>query len=420
MSDLIRESHHNYNVNDPYASELEVKIQPESNSESNSESQSDLDSQSNSESESELVIPSRYNNKESYYNNSNYSEYSDHEPDHDHDSDSNSEYESSSDSDSTYNYEVDNNPYPNSSNGLVRVSKNIYTTSIKKGGETKLTHTKILYNNSLIRPTLNTYVAIDNKNSECMIGIGQTVCMDMKLITTLKSMMDIKIKDPVKAVDEIKKKLECNSEKCVYSKIKPKVSPDLVKENNKRFKTMGPFNNTEWLSNLDLDETLSKLDHQFPYYKHINFQMIDFDVHPKTELGTINFMDLYNEGYRQFGCVINTDVRTGAGIHWFCIFINLKEKPYTLEYFNSSGRSIYPAITRLFNDQRNIIGNYLDTPKIVKNSLLHQTESNSECGVYSIYYIWQRLNGVKASVFNERKIDDQEMIDFRKNVFHFE
>jgi hypothetical protein len=43
----------------------------------------------------------------------------------------------------------------------------------------------------------------------------------------------------------------------------------------------------------------------------------------------------------------------------------------------------------------------------------------SECGVYSIYYIYNRLKGVfDGNAFSSQvKIDDSEMEGFRKNLF---
>ena len=65
-------------------------------------------------------------------------------------------------------------------------------------------------------------------------------------------------------------------------------------------------------------------------------------IKPITE---INFIDelkknnsnfTYNGELKNFGVVINTDLSTNGGIHWFSIFIDFTVTPITIEYFNSS------------------------------------------------------------------------------------
>ena len=152
--------------------------------------------------------------------------------------------------------------------------------------------------------------------------------------------------------------------------------------------------------------------------------MIDFmgtDRLPPTALGRLNIVeDVIKKGYKTFGVVINTDVRTGGGIHWFALFCDFRKTPYTIEYFNSSGSKPYKEIQEwIIKTEREMATNlpqYKTTPVILKG-MVHQKDSETECGLYSIYYIWNRLNNIPPEVFQARRIPDDDMIQFRTMCF---
>ena len=68
----------------------------------------------------------------------------------------------------------------------------------------------------------------------------------------------------------------------------------------------------------------------------------------------------------------------------------------------------------LLETQEHIIKSGVATAKInILSGLVHQRDSETECGPYSVYYIWNRLNGVPASEFQKKRIPDAKMIKFR-------
>lgn len=56
-------------------------------------------------------------------------------------------------------------------------------------------------------------------------------------------------------------------------------------------------------------------------------------------------------------------------------------------------------------------------PRIIKVCKIRQQQSRTECGVYSLFYIWSRLNGVPYSYFEETPVPDQLMFEFRQHLF---
>ena len=159
--------------------------------------------------------------------------------------------------------------------------------------------------------------------------------------------------------------------------------------------------------------------------------MIDFagtNRHKPTELGNLDIVnDVIKRGYKTFAVILNTDVRTGGGIHWFALFCDFRTNPYTIEYFNSSGKHPRVQVDDWLIKTVNAINNYKDgnkstrilsrAKKVILYGLQHQ-QSETECGPYSLYYIYNRLEGVPIEVFEDmnsgrRVIKDREMTTFR-------
>jgi hypothetical protein len=140
-----------------------------------------------------------------------------------------------------------------------------------------------------------------------------------------------------------------------------------------------------------------------------------------TDLSNLDFYYMINdEKYKTFAVVFNTDYSTGTGIHWFCIFIDARdENKIDIEYFNSSGKNPLPEISKFLLDLKQTLKNKFTNKninyKIVSNSRFQ--DDNHSCGIWSLTYIWLRLENVPAEWFNPSNIDDSTMHLLRKYFF---
>lgn len=50
-------------------------------------------------------------------------------------------------------------------------------------------------------------------------------------------------------------------------------------------------------------------------------------------------------------------------------------------------------------------------------SIEHQRYDTANCGSYSLFYIYSRLNGQSSDYFAKNKITDEEMEDFRSKLW---
>lgn len=235
--------------------------------------------------------------------------------------------------------------------------------------------------------------------------------------------------DPEKnAVDVLKNRYKCEDEICVLNKVEVRniIGSDKIEKNiTTNFKPTGPGYSTDWLSNKNIDDVLDQIQKKYTnkHFLHIPFQMIDFEKHNK-ELARLNWQEEYAKGFRTFGTIINTDKYSGSGKHWFAIFGDfLDDSPeFTIEYFNSSGEKPVDEIIAWMAKMRATLhffdeqGNEKKITDVIASTRTHQF-SNTECGVYSLYYIISRLDGVPVSYFQNNIISDDTMYEFRKYLF---
>jgi hypothetical protein len=222
-----------------------------------------------------------------------------------------------------------------------------------------------------------------------------------------------------------------------------------------RFKLVGP-NGTELLSNFDIDGTLRQWTAKFRDFYPYNFNMRNYleysiedgrVVRRPDSLATVSFEDLYARGYRCGACVINTDVYQGRGKHWMALFFDARgDREWSVEFFNSGGNGPGPewinwllktrdqmlAVAKSLKvraranalrpaDARDV-GNPAAIPevKVIRSSSIRHQHSKTECGLYSVFYIYARLSGVPYGYFHSTPIPDQLMFELRQHLFYDE
>lgn len=191
---------------------------------------------------------------------------------------------------------------------------------------------------------------------------------------------------------------------------------------NTLFKAKGPADSTALLDNFNIDETLTKwaLHSQEEFGKkflNIPFQMIDF-AKTRTELAQLDVKALIDNGYDSFGVVVNTDVSTGRGIHWFCLYGDLRSDPVQLEYFNSSGFPPRAEIQAWLEQTVMTLAKSNIPATIIYATGGRQIQySKTECGVWSLVYILSRLTNHKPSWIATVGANDDDMVEFRRRLF---
>jgi hypothetical protein len=199
------------------------------------------------------------------------------------------------------------------------------------------------------------------------------------------------------------------------------------------FKVNAPWSDYP-LNDKQIDGVMAQFAERFEKFYHYKFCMGNFMndeaviqvTGHKSSLAEKSIINIYKEGYRRWGCVLNTDYYGGGGKHWVCLYGEMIDRVWTIEYFNSSSRAPFEDVRRWIEVQEGaLMALAREDPKFsdiilrtVTNPNDYQRGEGHHCGVYSLIYIWQRLNGVPADKYLRKKISNSHVLAFRKYIFH--
>jgi hypothetical protein len=158
-----------------------------------------------------------------------------------------------------------------------------------------------------------------------------------------------------------------------------------------------------WLSTHDINNVLRQYERFDPSFKFFGALPSDF-----YRFVNIKKSDIIK--HKKVGFVLNHDKHNQDGSHWVALFIDNTSK--SIEYFDSSGS---PPIKRI-KYFINTLGKMLKIYSYMENERVHQ-KHNSECGVYSIHYIIQRILGKTFEQVSQNPIRDSQMNKYRQFIF---
>lgn len=145
-----------------------------------------------------------------------------------------------------------------------------------------------------------------------------------------------------------------------------------------------------WLTNFDIENVLRQYEKTYPQFNFIGPSPIDYDTKPnKTQcvcnkLCNFSLENQLKTGKTKIGVVFNLDTHNKGGSHWVAMFIDLEDK--FLFYFNSTGEKMQPQLVKfkdtVISQSKPLLG-HMD---FHVNTFEHQ-RSNTECGMYCLYFI---------------------------------
>lgn len=283
-------------------------------------------------------------------------------------------------------------------------------------------------------------------------------CFTPEVISSIKAVFNKKNpQDPIKDVDPtkiwwaLKNRLDCQKEDCWLDSL----FDYEMKEQIKRFifaPKMPPewkSNPDEWLSNFDIEDVMKQYQVSHPKFKFIGPTTIDFDSRPLEMGGRCVLEDLCTFDLARFirakktkiGIVFNLDRFNQSGSHWVSAFIDIDNK--FVFFFDSANNEIPPEIWQEnppnMNVKKPFINRVLDQglqlPTPIKfefyNNLGHRHQkSNTECGMYSLFFIITMLTGTlpgssnvlsikqRIDLFLKKKISDKYVFQLRKVYYN--
>ena len=205
---------------------------------------------------------------------------------------------------------------------------------------------------------------------------------------------------------------KCNTESCWLDVI-------MKKDNNDIFRPRIPKGKYEFLTTDDITFVLKQYQALDPTFRSMGAMPIDFNK-------VIPAMKSFKFGNKQkWGFVFNTHPHNKGGEHWIGMYMHIfksksdSQKPSygTIDYFDSYGKTPPPpqvqALIKRLIKQGAEKGIKFSTNY---NKIRHQRKG-SECGVYAINFIVNRLAGVPFAKVSTHIINDDKMNQMRKTYF---
>lgn len=181
----------------------------------------------------------------------------------------------------------------------------------------------------------------------------------------------------------------------------------------------------EWLTSVDILKVMKHYEKAFPCFEFMGPSPIDYDTiisHDECvweELCRFNLLQQIKRGKTKIGVIFNTDPHNKGGAHWISMFINIKKR--FIYFYDSVGTPI-PDRAKVFADTIIQQGAEMKPPMHItfdQNSPIEHQQGNTECGVYSLFFLIHMLEDkIDAHYLKTHTIDDKYMEKFRKIYFN--
>ena len=184
-------------------------------------------------------------------------------------------------------------------------------------------------------------------------------------------------------------------------------------------------NPNEWLSSIDIMNVMKQYEKAYKCFDFIGPTPIDFDTRKLygecvwDELCNFSLADQIKNGKTKIGIIFNTDPHNKPGQHWISMFINIKKRK--IFFFDSTGDKPVPQILALVDrikEQGLNLKKKIDF-KFDSNEGIEHQYGNTECGIYSLYFIVHMLEDKMTEHYLKTHIlKDEYMNKFRHVYFN--
>lgn len=219
----------------------------------------------------------------------------------------------------------------------------------------------------------------------------------------------------------------CSNEACwlkqktVFGKLESELSDSFAPESPDEWKK----NPNEWLSSTDIIKVMKQYEKAYKCFDFIGPTPINFNTRKLygecvwDELCHFDLDKLIKKGINKIGIIFNTDPDYKPGQHWISMFVNVKKAQ--IFFFDSTGdpppKEVKALIKKIVNQ-----GAELSKPikfKVDSNEGVEHQYGNTECGIYSIFFIVHMLEDkVTDHYLKTHILKDEYMETFRHVYFN--
>ena len=170
-----------------------------------------------------------------------------------------------------------------------------------------------------------------------------------------------------------------------------------------------------WLNTYDIYYVMKQYEKAHDDFIFLGPIPSDCPVKINCELSNFDIYKMKKENINKIGIIYNLDVSSGPGTHWVAMYIDNKNNE--INYYDSYGSKSTPLIEKFI---KKIVDSYQKNnidPIVIYNDKRHQY-GGSECGVYSMNFILERLHGTTMYDISKMVIPDEKMNYLRKILYN--
>ena len=258
-------------------------------------------------------------------------------------------------------------------------------------------------------------------SKESLIKIAELWNKENKSKINKDQLIKIKGKSSKSLWDQIQKKLSssCGNDEYCWKK---QAFIKKLKDTEIEMFTFKPDYPKEWIQNRYTWLNTYDIYYVMKQYEKANSDFIflgpvpsDCPVSIHCELSKLDLMKLKKQGIYKIGIIYNLDLSSGPGTHWVAMYIDNKNNE--INYYDSYGSKSRALIEKFVG---NLIKQYNENKMnhiVIYNDKRHQYGS-SECGVYSMNFILERLHGTTMYDISQMDIPDEKMNYLRKLLYN--
>jgi len=173
-------------------------------------------------------------------------------------------------------------------------------------------------------------------------------------------------------------------------------------------------NKYSWLSTYDILYVMKQYEKLYDKFMFLGPVPADCPTKINCELSNLNINKLIKSGIDYVGIVYNLDTSNQSGSHWVAMFIDIPNAE--VNYYDSTGTVPTPLIKEFIIKMAKKIKGVKNNVSVIVNDKQHQ-HGYSECGVYSMNFILERLDGKTMYDISQMKIPDAEMNHLRNLLY---
>lgn len=194
------------------------------------------------------------------------------------------------------------------------------------------------------------------------------------------------------------------------------------------YKPPKPETQHKWLSTSDINNVLKQFENTHSDFAFMGTVPIDFDQ-IIDEYARMDFCALYNgrgmdigfnhlyagRKIRRFGFVFNMDPHNKKGSHWVSMFMDFSVDQPFIGYFDSYGHCPPPVqVVTLMDRLKQQVKQCLNIDLIKRCNTIRHQHKGTECGTYSLYFIYNCLIGKSFDEITENIILDDDVNKWRE------